>query len=192
MGLYNNFLDFLTGKESWWEKMVQCMRGMLCSWAPYSLGFVGTMAEETAPAVLERHQGSLYSLFPDHHVEKYFDQVDISNGLDWSLDHKIFYYIDSLSYSVDAFDYDLQTGKICMYFFIIFLNIAGIFFICIWLAGCLALNPFEKALTFQTKNCLMLWFQYCNDYTDLTLLPVKPWLSAQLNMATVCIIWLDP
>ncbi|XP_006943729.1 regucalcin [Felis catus] len=74
--------------------------------------FAGTMAEETAPAVLERHQGSLYSLFPDHHVEKYFDQVDISNGLDWSLDHKIFYYIDSLSYSVDAFDYDLQTGKI--------------------------------------------------------------------------------
>ncbi|KAB0338481.1 hypothetical protein FD755_025241, partial [Muntiacus reevesi] len=71
-----------------------------------------TMAEETAPAVLERRQGSLYSLFPDHHVEKYFDQVDISNGLDWSLDHKIFYYIDSLSYSVDAFDYDLQTGKI--------------------------------------------------------------------------------
>ncbi|XP_055963324.1 regucalcin isoform X1 [Sorex fumeus] len=72
----------------------------------------GTMAEETAPAVLERHQGSLYSLFPDHHVEKYFDQVDISNGLDWSLDHKNFYYIDSLSYSVDVFDYDLQTGKI--------------------------------------------------------------------------------
>ncbi|KAB1253318.1 Regucalcin [Camelus dromedarius] len=59
--------------------------------------FAGTMAEETAPAVLERHQGSLYSLFPNHHVEKYFDQVDISNGLDWSLDHKIFYYIDSLS-----------------------------------------------------------------------------------------------
>lgn len=74
--------------------------------------FAGTMAEETAPAVLERHQGSLYSLFPDHSVKKYFDQVDISNGLDWSLDHKIFYYIDSLSYTVDAFDYDLQTGQI--------------------------------------------------------------------------------
>lgn len=84
-----------------------------------SLAFVGTMAEETAPAVLERHQGAFYSLFPDHHVKKYFDQVDISNGLDWSLDHKIFYYIDSLSYSVDAFDYDLQTGQICMYFIIL-------------------------------------------------------------------------
>lgn len=87
------------------------------------MGFLfpkGTMAEETAPAVLERHQGSLYSLFPDHSVKKYFDQVDISNGLDWSLDHKIFYYIDSLSYTVDAFDYDLQTGQICMNIFIVF------------------------------------------------------------------------
>ncbi|XP_027715240.1 regucalcin-like isoform X1 [Vombatus ursinus] len=74
--------------------------------------FAGTMAEETAPAVLERHQGSLYALFPNGTVEKYFDRVDISNGLDWSMDNKIFYYIDSLSYSVDAFDYDLQTGKI--------------------------------------------------------------------------------
>ncbi|KFQ63552.1 Regucalcin, partial [Pelecanus crispus] len=60
--------------------------------------FAGTMAEEIQPAVLE--------------IVKHFDQVDISNGLDWSLDHKTFFYIDSLSYSVDAFDYDLQTGKI--------------------------------------------------------------------------------
>ncbi|XP_074156377.1 regucalcin-like [Sminthopsis crassicaudata] len=74
--------------------------------------FAGTMGEEIAPAVLERHQGSLYALFPNGTAEKYFDNVDISNGLDWSLDHKIFYYIDSLSYSVDAFDYELQTGKI--------------------------------------------------------------------------------
>ncbi|XP_067418641.1 regucalcin-like, partial [Emydura macquarii macquarii] len=74
---------------------------------------VGTMAEEIRPAVLERHQGALYTLFPDHSVVKHFDQVDISNGLDWSLDHKTFFYIDSLSYSVDAFDYDLHTGKIC-------------------------------------------------------------------------------
>ncbi|KAI1241735.1 Regucalcin, partial [Lamprotornis superbus] len=74
--------------------------------------FAGTMAEEIRPAVLERHQGSLYTLFPDLSVVKHFDQVDISNGLDWSLDHRTFFYIDSLSYSVDAFDYDLQTGKI--------------------------------------------------------------------------------
>ncbi|XP_059321968.1 regucalcin [Ammospiza nelsoni] len=74
--------------------------------------FAGTMAEEIRPAVLERRQGSLYTLLPDLSVVKHFGQVDISNGLDWSLDHRIFFYIDSLSYSVDAFDYDLQTGKI--------------------------------------------------------------------------------
>ncbi|XP_053240063.1 regucalcin-like [Podarcis raffonei] len=74
--------------------------------------FAGTMGEEIRPAVLERQQGSLYTLLPDHSVVKHFDKVDISNGLDWSLDHKTFYYIDSLSYSVDAFDYDLQTGKL--------------------------------------------------------------------------------
>ncbi|XP_025926057.1 regucalcin isoform X1 [Apteryx rowi] len=74
--------------------------------------FAGTMAEEIRPAVLERHQGSLYALLTDLSVVKHFDHVDISNGLDWSLDHKTFFYIDSLSYSVDAFDYDLQTGKI--------------------------------------------------------------------------------
>ncbi|XP_039175563.1 protein Jade-3 isoform X2 [Crotalus tigris] len=73
----------------------------------------GTMSQEIRPTVVERHQGSLYTLFPDHSVVKHFDKVDISNGLDWSLDHRTFFYIDSLSYRVDAFDYDLQTGKLC-------------------------------------------------------------------------------
>lgn len=43
-------------------------------------------------------------------MEKSFDQVDIYNGFDWSLDYKI-YCIYSLSYSVDAFDYDLQQER---------------------------------------------------------------------------------
>ncbi|XP_077199495.1 regucalcin-like [Paroedura picta] len=74
--------------------------------------FAGTMGNEVRPTVIEKKQGSLYTLFPDHSVVKNFDSVDISNGLDWSLDNRTFFYIDSLSYSVDAFDYDLQTGQI--------------------------------------------------------------------------------
>ncbi|XP_031228079.1 regucalcin [Mastomys coucha] len=114
--------NYRCGESPVWEEasnsllFVDIPSKNICRWDPVSNRVqrvaVGTMAEETAPAVLERHQGSLYSLFPDHSVKKYFDQVDISNGLDWSLDHKIFYYIDSLSYTVDAFDYDLQTGQI--------------------------------------------------------------------------------
>ncbi|XP_028809835.1 regucalcin [Denticeps clupeoides] len=75
--------------------------------------FAGTMGLEVRPAELELKQGSLYTLFPDHSVIRHFGQVDLSNGLDWSPDYRIFYYIDSLAYTVDAFDYDLETGKIC-------------------------------------------------------------------------------
>nr|XP_055068868.1 regucalcin isoform X1 [Misgurnus anguillicaudatus] len=74
--------------------------------------FAGTMGLELRPAVVERKQGSLYSLHPDHSVVHHFDQVDISNGLDWSLDHRVFYYIDSLAYKVEAFDYNIQTGSL--------------------------------------------------------------------------------
>lgn len=39
-------------------------------------------------------------------------QVDISNGMDWSEDQKMFFYIDSLALTVDAFDHDPSTGHI--------------------------------------------------------------------------------
>ncbi|XP_053163215.1 regucalcin-like isoform X1 [Hemicordylus capensis] len=74
--------------------------------------FAGTMAEETAPGVRARHQGALYTLFPNHCVMKQLEHVGISNGLDWSLDHRTFFYIDSLEYAVHAYNYDVCTGKI--------------------------------------------------------------------------------
>ncbi|XP_053313484.1 regucalcin [Spea bombifrons] len=78
---------------------------------PQGRFLAGTMSQEIRPAVVERNQGSLYTLYPDRSVVKHFDMVDISNGIDWSLDHKTLYYIDSLSYHVDALDYDVKTGK---------------------------------------------------------------------------------
>ncbi|CAN0377494.1 unnamed protein product [Lampetra planeri] len=80
--------------------------------------FAGTMGHETAPAVLERKQGSLYSLHAagsdgsDATATRHFRDVDISNGLDWSLDNATFFYIDSLAYSVFAFKYDVTTGAL--------------------------------------------------------------------------------
>uniref|UniRef100_A0A8C1NPG8 Regucalcin n=1 Tax=Cyprinus carpio TaxID=7962 RepID=A0A8C1NPG8_CYPCA len=67
----------------------------------------GTMGLDMKPDVTD---GALYTLLPDHSVVQHFDQVHLSNGLDWSLDHRIFYYIDSLAFMVEAFDYDIQTG----------------------------------------------------------------------------------
>jgi len=66
----------------------------------------GTMAmNETDPT------GALYS-FDGKQVTTLFSGVTISNGLAWSPDHKTFYYIDTPTRKVQAFDYDLATGQI--------------------------------------------------------------------------------
>ncbi|XP_029283006.1 regucalcin [Cottoperca gobio] len=72
----------------------------------------GTMGEEQRPAEVQRQQGSLFSVTSDLSVTQHLSQVDISNGMDWSLDQKTFFYIDSLSLTVDAFDYDLNSGNL--------------------------------------------------------------------------------
>lgn len=72
--------------------------------------FAGTMGLDMKPDVTD---GALYTLLPDHSVVQHFDQVRLSNGLDWSLDHRIFYFIDSLLFTVEAFDYDIKNGGLC-------------------------------------------------------------------------------
>jgi sugar lactone lactonase YvrE len=55
--------------------------------------------------------GSLYA-FDGRQTKSLISGVTISNGLAWSPDHKIFYYIDTPTREVRAFDYDLSTGEI--------------------------------------------------------------------------------
>lgn len=55
--------------------------------------------------------GSLYS-FDGKETTRLLDGITISNGLAWSPDHKTFYYIDTPTREVKAFDYDLGTGQI--------------------------------------------------------------------------------
>ncbi len=56
--------------------------------------------------------GALYRLDPDGHVETMIDGVTISNGLDWSDDGRLMYFIDTPTQSVDVFDFDLASGRI--------------------------------------------------------------------------------
>lgn len=66
----------------------------------------GTMAmNETDPT------GNLYS-FDGNQAEVLIRGVTISNGMAWSPNHQTFYYIDTPTRQVQAFDYDIQTGKI--------------------------------------------------------------------------------
>ena len=57
--------------------------------------------------------GSLYTLEADHSVIRKIEDVTCSNGLAWSNDCKTFYYIDTPTCEVVAYDYDLLSGNIC-------------------------------------------------------------------------------
>lgn len=56
--------------------------------------------------------GNLYSLEAGKSPRKLLGGIRISNGLAWSPDHKTFYYIDTPTRQIRAFDYDLDTGDI--------------------------------------------------------------------------------
>ena len=59
----------------------------------------------------ESATGALYS-FDGKQVTRLLDGIRISNGLAWSPDHKTFYYIDTPTREIRAFDYDLASGQI--------------------------------------------------------------------------------
>jgi sugar lactone lactonase YvrE len=50
--------------------------------------------------------GTLYRLNPDHTVEVALRGVTLSNGLDWSPDGRVMYYVDSALHRIDTFRYD--------------------------------------------------------------------------------------
>jgi sugar lactone lactonase YvrE len=56
--------------------------------------------------------GALYRLDPDGRVHMMLDEVRISNGLDWSDDGRLMYYVDTPTRSIDVFDFDVTTGAI--------------------------------------------------------------------------------
>jgi sugar lactone lactonase YvrE len=55
--------------------------------------------------------GALYS-FDGRAIMRLLGGIRISNGLAWSPDYKILFYIDTPTHEVKAFDYDLPTGQI--------------------------------------------------------------------------------
>jgi len=55
--------------------------------------------------------GALYT-FDGQTVTQLLDGITISNGLAWSPDYRTFYYIDTPTREVKAFDYDLSAGLI--------------------------------------------------------------------------------
>jgi sugar lactone lactonase YvrE len=69
--------------------------------------WAGTMALDESG-----REGALFCLGTDGRIRRMVDQVAISNGIAWSLDQRVMYYIDTLTAAVAAFDYDADTGDI--------------------------------------------------------------------------------
>lgn len=70
--------------------------------------WAGTMDE-----VGDKEQaGKLYMVANDISVSVKIRDVSCSNGLAWSLDSKLFYYIDTPTRQVVAYDYQIATGEI--------------------------------------------------------------------------------
>jgi sugar lactone lactonase YvrE len=56
--------------------------------------------------------GTLYRLDPDRSVTRVLDGLTISNGLDWTVDGRTMYFIDTGTGRVDRFDYSAADGTI--------------------------------------------------------------------------------
>ncbi len=69
--------------------------------------YAGTMHFDCSEPI-----GALYTLEAGGRVTKRLADVTISNGLAWSGDEKMMYYIDSGEQVVNAFDYDAGSGEI--------------------------------------------------------------------------------
>ena len=68
--------------------------------------FAGTMAYDTT-----RGAGALYRLDPDLSVHTVADGISVSNGIGWSPEGDVMYYVDTGMPAIDAFSYDERTGE---------------------------------------------------------------------------------
>ena len=69
--------------------------------------WAGTMRVDATGA-----DGSLYRLDPTGQVTRMLDGVGISNGIAWSPDDALMYYVDTLTHGMDVFDFDPEEGAI--------------------------------------------------------------------------------
>lgn len=73
---------------------------------PYGRLWAGTMTDRRS----DMDAGALYRLDADGSIATVLTDVGLSNGMGWSPDRDTFYYIDTTSGGVDAFDFDPDAG----------------------------------------------------------------------------------
>ena len=69
--------------------------------------WVGSMHKEFVPEA-----ANLYCIDRDLNSQIKIPATTISNGMAWSSDNKTFYFIDSPTFAVSAYDFDVESGSI--------------------------------------------------------------------------------
>jgi sugar lactone lactonase YvrE len=69
--------------------------------------WIGTMSTKITP-----ESGALYKITSELSPEKMLGKITISNGMAWTSDNETFYYIDSPTQEIRAYQFDLETGEI--------------------------------------------------------------------------------
>lgn len=75
--------------------------------APDGSLWVGTMDHGVTKPI-----AALYRVLGDYTIRQMVDGITVSNGITWSPDGKTMYYIDSPTYTVVAYDYDVLRSEI--------------------------------------------------------------------------------
>lgn len=94
------------GTRTWlvyWAR--EGVRGNDAAVDPAGRLWAGTMRYDEKP------DGWLARVEPTGDAKVVLDKVGISNGIGWSPDATLMYYIDSAEHRVDVFDYDRDTGE---------------------------------------------------------------------------------
>lgn len=69
----------------------------------------------TSEIFVHKADANLYRYAIDEEKVLIVDKIGVSNGLAWNASEKKFYYIDSLTYDVKEYDYDIDTGNVGMF-----------------------------------------------------------------------------
>lgn len=75
-------------------------------------GAVDRMGRFWAGTMGDPRNNNLYRLDPDGSIHCMDTGIDLSNGISWSLDDRVMYFVDSIPKVIYAYDFDLASGSI--------------------------------------------------------------------------------
>lgn len=88
-----------------------CCSPFYADYASFDLGTIGLWRGSEN---LEMGTSDLYSFHLNGSIHHQLGDISVSNGMAWNSDNSVMFYTDTRTRRIDAFDYDIEIGKIGM------------------------------------------------------------------------------